>query len=365
MKIGINATFLYEKSTGVCMFTKEISKAISDVHREMLIFSPVGHNDLLQNCVYKVPEGLKGSRRFSNNLYRFFYINTLLPMLCKLKGINILYCPILEFPFIPLVPLVVHIHDLHFMHYPSEFGLAAPRMRYSLGLIKKVVSRIIVSSEFVKGELIESGYAKEDKVDVVPLAYNSKIFRPQPVEIRGDFLGRYSIPERYILFVSTLFPYKNLKTLITAFLKIKHRIPHCLVVVGRREFSGGPLVKDERILYMDYIPARDMSSFYSFSDVFVYPSLREGFGIPPLEAMACGTPVIASNRGSIPEVVGDAGILFDPEDSESLSELILRLVNNERLRKEMIEKGFNQAKKFSWQKTAEGILKSCEKALIR
>lgn len=362
MKIGINATFLYDKPTGACQFTRDISRAMSVIHRDILLFSPL-QDDLMANLIYKVPGAIRGSLRLSNNLLRFFYINTVLPLLCKLNGIDVLYCPIMEFPFIPLTPLVVHVHDLHFIHFPSEFGLAAQRMRFSIGVIKNAANRITVSSEFVKKELIESGYVKEDKVDVVPLAYNDRIFRPQPVDIKENFLRKYSLPERYILFVSSLFPYKNLKTLIAAFLKIKHRIPHCLVVVGRKEFSGEPLVKDERILYMDYVQDRDIASFYSFADVFVYPSLREGFGIPPLEAMACGTPVIASNRGSIPEVVGDAGILFDPEDSATLSELILKVLSNERLRKEMIEKGLNHVKKFSWEKTAEGILKSCERAL--
>lgn len=364
MRIGINATFLYEKPTGACIFTREVSKAMSVIHKEMLIFSPLANNDLPLYYVYKVPYGLKGSQRFSNNIYRFFYINTLLPLLCKLKGIDVLYCPILEFPFIPSVPLVVHIHDLHFIHFPSEFGLAAPRMRLSLRILKKSASRIIVSSQFVKRELLDMNIDK-DRIDVVPLAYNSNLFRPVPDNLKKDFFKKYKLKERFILFVGSLFPYKNLKVLIEAFSKIKNQIPHCLVVVGRREFSTGSLVNDERILYMDYVAAEDLPFFYSCADLFVYPSLREGFGIPPLEAMACGTPVISSNKGSLPEVVGNAGILFDPEDSENLSELVLMVLNNEGLRKEMIENGLSHVKKFSWEKTAKAILKSCERALSK
>lgn len=363
MRIGINATFLYEKPTGACLFTTGVSRAISVIHKEMLVFSPVAHNDLPQDYIYKVPEELKGSLRISNNLYRFFYINTVLPMLCKLKGVDVLYCPILEFPFIPLVPLVAHVHDLHFIHFPTEFGLAAPRLKFSLKMLGSVVRRVVVSSEFVKKELIDLNIIREDRIDVVPLAYSSSIFKPSTAEVRRDFLRKYQIGERYILFVGSLFPYKNLKTLVEAFLSIKNQMPHSLVVVGRREFSAEPPVSDERIFYMDYVPDEDIPLFYSCADLFIYPSLREGFGIPPLEAMACGTPVISSNRGSLPEVVGDAGLLFDPEDSESLSELILTVINNERLRKELVEKGFNHVKRFSWERTAKGILQSCEKAL--
>ncbi len=362
MKIGINATFLYEKPTGACLVTREVSRIIAERHKDTIVFSPIEYNDLPPDSVYKVPEGLKGSQRLSNNLFRFFYINTVLPMLCKLKGVDVLYCPILEFPFIPSVPLVVHIHDLHFIHFSSEFGLAAPRMKFSLKMIKRVVGRVVVSSRFVKDELLRSDIVGEDFIDTVPLSYDSDLFKPVLPEGKEDFFKRYSLSKNYILFVGSLFPYKNLKILIEAFLKIKDRIPHSLVVVGRREFSTA-LTHDERILYLDYVSSEDLPMFYSCADLFVYPSLMEGFGIPPLEAMACGTPVISSNRGSLPEVVGDAGILFNPEDSRSLSELILKVINNEGLRRELIEKGLHHVKRFSWEKTAEGIIKSCEKAL--
>ncbi|MEW6002590.1 MAG: glycosyltransferase family 1 protein [Nitrospirota bacterium] len=363
MKIGINGTFLNEKPTGAGLFTKEVYRTLLSLNREILLFSPVSTDKMPSNSIYKVPEMMKGSRRLLNSLYRFFYINTILPGLCKLKGVDVLYCPILEFPFISHTPTVVHIHDLHFIHFSSEFGFAAPRLKFSLKIIRRIVKRVIVSSEFIKNELIRLTDIRESQIDVVPLAYNNSVFKPMPLEIRKDFLNKNGLRENYILFVGSLFPYKNLKTLVDAFLRIKDKIPHSLVVVGRREFSLKPPVKDERITYMDYVDGEDLPFFYSCADLFVYPSLKEGFGIAPLEAMACGTPVISSNGGSLPEVVGDAAILFDPEDSESLSELIINVINNEGLRKELIEKGFKNIKNFSWRKTAEGILASCERTL--
>lgn len=363
MKIGINATFLSEKPTGAGRFAIELFKNLSRINKDTIIFSPFIYDDMSLDSVHKVSEAMKGSRGGMGNLYRFLYLNSALPLICKLKKLDVLYCPICEFPFINLVPVVIHIHDLHIIYFPSEFGLATPRLKLALQIIKRSHCRIVVSSEFVKNELTVLGYVKNDRIDVVPLAYSSEIYKPLPQNMRKDFLVRYSLPERYILFVSTLFPYKNLKTLISAFFKIKDKIPHSLVVVGRKEFSEEPMRKDDRLLYMDYVPLNDLPFFYSFADVFVYPSLMEGFGIPPLEAMACATPVISSNRGSLPEVVGDAGILFDPEDANALSELILTVLNNEGLRRELIEKGLNHVKGFSWEKTAEGILRSCEKAL--
>lgn len=363
MKIGINATFLSEKPTGAAILTVTVSRIMSRHHKEILLFSPFVYHDIPSDLIYKVPEAMKGSQRLSNSLYRIFYINTILPALCKLRHVDVLYCPILEFPFIPLVPLVVHIHDLHFIHFPSEFGLAEPRMKFSLKIIKQIAKRVIVPSQFTKDELLKMTTISETMIDIIPNAYNSNIFKPMPIEMRRDFFNKYELRGKYILFVGSLFPYKNFGTLIEAFLQIKNQIPHSLVIVGRKEFSSEPLMNDKRIRYMDYVPSEDLPLFYSYADLFVHPSLREGFGIPPLESMACGTPVISSNGGSLPEVIGDAGIFFDPQDSSSLSQLILNVINNEKLRKELVEKGFRQAEKFSWNKTAEGILESCEKAL--
>ena len=363
MKIAINATFLNEKPTGAATFTMEIAKVFSRMHKEMVLFSSVVLHDIRSDCVVKVGGRMKGSRKLSNNFYRFLYLNTMLPLLCRLKRVDVLYCPIMEFPFVPLVPLVVHIHDLHFIHFPSEFGLAAPRMKFSLQLVSRIARRVIVPSEFVKRELLKFTNIREDIIDVVQLAYDDQVFRPTPIGKKSEFVRKYSLPGSYILFVGSLFPYKNLKTLVEAFSHIKNQIPHSLVIVGSKEFAAETPATNKRIIYTDYVPAADLPLFYAYADIFVHPSLREGFGIPPLEAMASGTPVISSNGGSLPEVVGDAGIFFDPRDCNELSRVILAIINDERLRKELIDKGFAHVKKVSWARTAEDIFKSCERAV--
>ncbi len=362
MKIGINATFLNEKPTGIGVFTREISRALFKLHQEIIFFSPVPHTGIPSTCTHIVPGMMKGSSRLSNNLCRIAYTNTALPIQCKLRKIDVLYCPITEFPFLPAVPLVVHVQDLHPVHFPSQFGLAASRLRLSLKMMNKVAKRVIVSSEFVRGELMGLTNIRDALIDVIPLACSKDVFKPMPLEMKKAFLDKYFLSGNYILFIGTLFPYKNLKTLIDAFVSIKSQIPHSLVVVGRKDFSAAPLARDGRIVYLDYVPAEDLPFFYSYADVFVYPTLREGFGISPLEAMACGAPVISSNGGSLPEVIGNAGILFDPQDSGALSTSILKVVQDERLRRELVDKGFNHVKKFSWRTTAERIILSCEKA---
>ncbi len=363
MKIGINATFLSEKPTGLGVFTQEISRFIPVLNRDFIVYSPVSVEGVSDNFIYKVPHTVKGSLRFRDNLMRFAYLNLRLPLLCRGGGVDVLFCPMIEFPFFPFVPLVVHIHDLHPILFSAQFKRAAAHFRFSLKRLGKAARRVTVSSEAVKKELIEAARIGEEFIDVVPLAYSRDRFYPRRPEGRDLFLKKYSIRGRYILTVGNLFPYKNIGNLVKAFLGIKGEIPHSLVIVGRKDLASGPQVNDERILYTDYVPDEDLARFYSYADLLVHPSLSEGFGLTPLEAMACGTPVISSTRGSLKEVIGDSGMFFEPEDADSMGRLIVKVLGDGDLRKRLIEKGFAQTLKFSWEKTAAGIIGSCRKAL--
>jgi glycosyltransferase involved in cell wall biosynthesis len=363
LKIGINATFLNEKPTGLGVFTEEVSRCLSEINKETLIFTPVRLEGVPESAISFVPSSIRGSTRLWNNLLRVTYQNTVLPLTCRAGKRDLLYCPMMEYPFVPLVPLVVQVHDLHPLKFFPQFGRAGIYFRLSLKRLRKTARRITVVSEFVKNELLRETDIPEERIDVVPNGYNNKRFYPRPPGQKNDFVGRYALKDRYILFIGNLFPYKNVNLLIEAFLGIKGKIPHCLVVVGRKEFFHGTLPRDERVHYIDYVPHGDLPMFYSYADILVHPSLSEGFGLTPLEAMACGTPVLCSNRTSLPEVVGDAGLLFDPEDKNALGELILALLRNKGLRRELSARGLARAELFSWERTAAGILSSCEKAL--
>lgn len=363
LKIGINASHLNEKPTGIGVFTREICRSVSDLHKDVLVFSPVPVGGVSADLALKVPQCAKGSKTLSNNLFRTVYLNSILPLRGRLNKIDIMYCPMLEFPFFPLAPLVVTVHDLQPLMFPSQFGLSARYFKLSLRLLSRVASRVTTVSEFVKKELLKATDLRDDRIDVIPNGYNRELFRPQDPSLKKEFLEKYSIGDRYILYVGNLFPYKNVKLLIDAFLSIRDRLDHCLVIVGKAEYSGEPLPCDGKIRYMDYVPHEDLPKFYAYADFLVHPSLSEGFGFTPLEAMACGTPVLSSDRTSLPEVVGDAGILFDPKDKSALSSLILRLAGNKALRDELTAKGFRQCRQFSWDKAAASLLASCKKAV--
>ena len=163
----------------------------------------------------------------------------------------------------------------------------------------------------------------------------------------------------FILAVGVLQPRKNLARLVEAFAAVARSIPHQLVLVGKEGWAHDELQATiaraglgSRIVFTGYVPDADLPGFYNAADVFVYPSLYEGFGLPPLEAMQCGTPVIAGDTSSLPEVVGDAGILVDPRDTGKIAAALADLLRDERERARLRELGFERAKRFSWEETA-------------
>ncbi len=360
MKIGINATFLNEKPTGVGTFTRETAARIVTLHSDTMIFTSARLNSISENHIHATPSLLKGSFRLPNNLIRFIYCNSALPLIANKSGIDILFCPMMEFPLYRSLPLIVTVHDLHPVYFPEQFGLAARHFTLSLNMLPRLAKRLVVPSDFVKKEILSTTGIPAENIDVIPLGYDTTKFKPPDDEQKRAFLINYGIREPYILFIGSLFPYKNIRILMNAFREIENRIPHSLVVIGKREVSRDPLQATPRVHFLDYVADSDIPGFYSCADIYVNPSLVEGFGITILEAMACGTPVISSNGGALPEVVGNAGILFNPSDSGELGETILSVIGNTRLRNELREKGFQQVKKFSWDRTAERILHACE-----
>ena len=180
------------------------------------------------------------------------------------------------------------------------------------------------------------------------------------------------MPEKYILFVGNIEGKKNLTRLLLAFNELinQNKIEHKLVLVGKKGWKNKSVYKTiskynlkPYILFTGYVPKKDLPAIYSMSDLFVFPSIYEGFGIPPLEAMACGIPVIVSNQGASPEICGDACLLVNPYDIHEMAKSIEILLNNKELRQNKINLGLERVKQFNWEKTAKETLKIYEEAI--
>lgn len=256
---------------------------------------------------------------------------------------------------------VITVHDLTFLRYPAF--LTPDSRRYYNGQIRAAVRRadaILADSFATRDDIVTLLGVPPVKVAVVYLAPDTA-FAPVSTEVVTTILARHDLPGEYILFVGTLEPRKNLDGLLRACALLRDAPP--LVVAGRRGWlfdEAEALIESiglrARVRLLEDFPAADLPALYSGASVFVLPSHYEGFGLPVLEAMACGAPAIVADRASLPEIAGDAALRIDPGDSASLAQAIHTVLTDSTLRESLRSRGFDQVKKFSWHKTAEETL---------
>ncbi len=258
------------------------------------------------------------------------------------------------------MPTVLTVHDLIFRHLPAHHKrLNRWYLNLALPLFCRRADHIIAISECTRRDLSAAYGVGPDRITVVPEAADSR-FRPEPTERVNAVRGRYRLPDRYLLFVGTIEPRKNLLRLLAAFETLhREELTEALVIVGRRGWLYGDFfaalqaspVRDA-VCLPGFVPDEDLPAVYTGAQALAFPSLYEGFGLPVLEAMACGTPVACSGTSSLPEVGGDAAFYFDPESEESLVGTLRRLLSDSELQEELVQRGRAQAARFSCDRVA-------------
>ncbi len=264
---------------------------------------------------------------------------------------------------------VATVHDLGYHYYPEAHTLFQNLyLRWSTRYNARAAARVLADSEATRRDLVHYYRVPPEKIVVVyPGRDESLAPVTEPTRLAA-VRARYGIDGPYLLYVGTLHPRKNLVRLVQAFASTLDAEPDLrLVLAGQKgwlydEILGQvrKLGLENRVLLTGYVPDADLPALLSAALAFVYPSLYEGFGLPVLEAMACGTPVVCSNASSLPEVAGQAALLVDPHNTEALAEALARIVTEAGLREALVEKGLGQIQNFSWQRCAQEVLQVLE-----
>jgi glycosyltransferase involved in cell wall biosynthesis len=282
------------------------------------------------------------------------------------ERVNLFHAPHYILP--PLVPCksVVTIHDcIHLMfpqYLPSRFALAYAKT--SMAMAARRSTHVMTVSESSKRDIMRFFHTDPDKISVIPNAYDERIGVEPGEEDVIRVRERYQLHDEFVLYAGNVKPHKNLERLIDAFDLVRKRgLDHLkLVLIGddiskyaalRRAVHHYQLHKYVR--FLGYLPEETLAVMYRLAGVFVFPSLYEGFGLPPLEAMASGTPVVTSNVSSLPEVAGDAAVLVDPYDPHAIADGIYRVLTDEALRRDLRQKGLARAHQFSWEASVRRI----------
>ncbi len=291
---------------------------------------------------------------------RILWEQVALPRAACSAGVDVLHLPVYAGPLFSRCPQIVTLHDLSFYLFPHLFP---PARRCYLQRITRATTRraaaIIAVSETTARDVIEILDVSPARVRVIPNGVNPELHTPSEEEIAA-LRAHYDLPERYVLYLGTLEPRKNLPTLIEAYgIARRSGVEHGLVIAGGKGWYDEPIYEavraagvQEHVFLIGYVPSEYLAALYGTADLFVYPSLYEGFGLPPLEAMACGVPVLASNVPAMSEVIGKAGVTINPREPEQIAAEMLSLLGDEERRRALVVAGRERAAQYSWENTA-------------
>ncbi len=365
MKVGIDArAAIWYRGTGIGTYTYQLIRSLHELKEPSIdyrYFWPGDEYKALDISNDKVFNSIEKSKEK-------FWEEVHIPACLTDEKIDIYHVPQngIGLPLSKQCPFVVTIHDLIPYVYPETVGRGYLKvfLAQMLEIVEKA-DKIITVSKWSKRDLMHILNVPAEKISVTYEA-PEPIYQPINKQLAKKFVAEnYGLQKDYILYIGGFSPRKNVKGLINAFRDILPDLKRDvqLVLVGKqaRDFNELVLLIEalglqDKIIWTGFAPVDDLPYIYNASEAFVYPSMYEGFGLPALEAMACGTPTITANTSSIPEVVGKSALLFNPFDSSQLAEALYNVLTNQELCQSLSQKGLKRAKKFSWRKTALGTL---------
>ncbi len=383
MKIGINAYFFKHPASGSGQYLLHLLQALAETDHEntyvLLDKQPITENagtiSTFPHVVKPVPRLARHNASIENLIWEQFTS----PSAARKVGVDLLHVPYFAPALFPRTPSVVTIHDiipLRMPHYRTD-----PKMKAYLQLITRAARKailVITVSQHAKKDMLDALKIPAERIRVIYEAAGDEYHPISDPAKLAAVRTHYGLHGRYILYLGGLDQRKNVLQLVRAFAQVYQQLgdPNLqLLIAGNPDKQKGSLFPDPRpvaaglgitsqIVYR-FIEEKDKPAIFSGASVFVFPSLYEGFGLPPLEAMSCGTPVICSNRTSLPEVVGDAAISFDPDNLQELIQNICNVLMYDELQADLRERSLKHAAKFNWRKTALETIDVYKEAFLR
>lgn len=365
-KIGIDARFYGTQNKGLGRYVKELVDRLVDLENDCdyVLF-------LNSDNIAEAPNRPNVKKVLCEVRWYSLKEQIKLPFLIAKEKLDLIHYPHFNHPLLCATPFVVTIHDLILFHYPTRrMSTLSPVLYwFKMFVYHRVIKRAILKSKKI---LTVSEHAKQDILKEFSRLTDDKIIVTyeglSDVFVNEKTVSEEKPPKPYWLYVGNAYPHKNLAKLLTVFKRATDRHPDWrLILVGKDDYfyqnikrlaKEMGLLKDDndsKIVFPGYLSDHDLNTTYSQALGFIFPSLYEGFGIPPLEAMSRNCPVLSSNRSCMPEVLGDAAMYFDPEDENDMLKAMETLTSNDQLRNELIAKGRDRVKLYSWQKCVEQI----------
>lgn len=366
MRIGIDARFFGSIGKGLGRYTQKLIENLEHIDHEnqYVIFLRKENFDEYQPFNKNFTKVLADYRWYTFSEQIFF------PQLLARQGLDLMHFPHFNVPLLYRKKFVLTIHDLILVHFPTLRGTTLnpiwywfKYVAYKLTIASAIAraQKIITVSQFTKNDIISEYEKAKNKIVVTYEACDGhcRISLGSPQRV----LEKYGIIKPYLLYVGNAYPHKNLERLIEAFEKISEKFPNMqLALVGKEDYFYSKLQKFTSIKgisnvhFLGYVTDQDLDVLYRFASLYVFPSLYEGFGLPPLEAMAKGTPVVSSDKPCMKEILGDAAHWVDAENIESLSHGIENVLNDKNLATVLAERGYEKIKEYSWEKMAQQTL---------
>lgn len=353
MKLGFDVTPLCVPQSGVGTYTLNLLEQLHLLRDDRVV--PVAHRPTVVTRK-GIPPAVLPAVQTNKTLW----MQLLLPFQLKSLGLNLAHFTNSVAPLVTPCPTIVTLHDMTLWLYPEHhYRRRLMAMRPFIPLVVRRAAAIVAVSESAKADIIRLLNVPAEKIHVIYEAADPA-FRPLPPQSVATIRAHHSLPERYILYVGTLEPRKNLERLVEAFAQlVKAGHPHDLVLAGQRGWKEASLFETierlgikHRVRVLNQLPIEALVALYNGAEVLAFPSLYEGFGLPVIEAMACGTPVLTSRRGSLAEIAGEAAHFVEPTDVDSIQQGLQKLVTDREYRHHLQTAGLIRASHFAWEKAA-------------